>query len=405
MTAVTLSVAQAQGVMPPADVGIAATTLHVTTLDDVEAFDGLREEWNALLRASASETIFLTWEWMRAWWSHLSSGYQLRILTVRRGSELLAIAPLCSEGRTALGALRLSFLGTGRVGSDYLDVIADRKDEGEVVTALAAHLLEMGATLDLRQVRITSSTASRLTRELRRLRCPVRARRTHRCPFVDLGHDSFAAYLATLSSQHRANFQRKRRKLEGQHGFRFESVTTESRRRDLLPVLFELHRLRWTDRGGSDGLSGSAILEFHEDWSRLALARGWLRLFVLWLGETPAAALYGFRYGRVFSFYQSGFDPQFANLSVGVVAMGLSIQSALEDGASEFDLLHGQESYKFDWARGVRRLGRIQVFPRGPLGRLACAGSSLAQRARRAVRRLDERKGVRLVSTRAGGPA
>lgn len=403
----TAAILPAPGVIlvPPAAPSVAAPALRVATLVDLIAFEGLREEWNTLLSASASDTVFLTWEWMRAWWAHLSVGSQLAILTVRRGAELLAIAPLCSQGKSLLGALQLSFLGTGRVGSDYLDVIMRPKDEGEVVPALAKRLVEMGATLDLRQVRITSSTASRLARELRRLRCPVQARRTHRCPYIDLGLGSFAAYLATLSSQHRANFQRKRRKLESQHGLRFESVTSESRRRDLLPVLFELHRLRWRERGGSDGLAGPGILEFHEDWSRLALARGWLRLFVLWLGETPAAALYGFRYGRVFSFYQSGFDPRFANLSVGVVAMGLSIQSAIEDGASEFDLLHGQESYKFDWAKGVRRLGRIQVFPVGPLGRVAWAASSLAQGARRAAHRLDGRARARLVSAHAGGPA
>jgi len=389
----------------PAVASVSASTPQVVTVADLTAFDGLRGEWNALLRASDSDTIFLTWEWMRAWWSHLSAGCQLTILTVRRGSELLAIAPLCSQGRTVLGALQVSFLGTGRVGSDYLDVIVHPKDEAAVVPALATRLVEMGAALDLRQVRITSSTARRLAREMRRLRCPVRALRTHRCPYIDLGPGSFGAYLATLSSQHRANFQRKRRKLESQDGFRFECVTSESRRRDLLPVLFELHRLRWRDRGGSDGLSGPGILEFHEDWSRLALARGWLRLFVLWLAETPVAALYGFRYGRVFSFYQSGFDPRFANLSVGVVAMGLSIQSAIEDGASEFDLLHGQEAYKFDWARGVRRLGRIQVFPAGPLGRLAWAGAGFADRARSFARRLNGRRRARPVSTHAGDAA
>lgn len=380
------------------------TALRVATLADAAAFDGLREEWNDLLRSSAADTVFLTWEWMRAWWAHLSFGRVLAILTVRRGGQLLAIAPLCSQGKGVLGALRLSFLGAGRVGSDYLDVIVRPEDEGPVVRELAAHLVGMGASLDLGQVRITSSTAGRLARELRGLRCLVRARRTHRCPYIDLGPASFSAYLATLSAQHRSNFLRKRRKLES-HGLRFESVTAEARRRDLLPVLFELHRLRWSERGGSDGLAGPGILEFHEEWSRLALERGWLRLFVLWLGEAPAAALYGFRYGRVFSFYQSGFDPRFANLSVGVVTMGLSIQSAIEDGASEFDLLHGQESYKFDWARGVRRLGRLQVFPAGPMGRLAWAGASLVEGTRRAARRFNAGGRAHRASVREGSSA
>ncbi len=401
------SVAFAPGVTLdlPLAASLASSALRVDTVVDAGAFEALREEWDALLRATPSDTVFLTFEWMSTWWSHLSGERKLAILTVRRGGELLAIAPLCSEGMSALGAVRLSFLGTGRVGSDYLDVIVRPKDEGEVIPRLAAHLVSMDATLDLRQVRIMSSASSRLARDLRGLGCPVEARRTHRCPYIDLGAGSFAAYLDTVGAQHRYNFHRKLRKLESQHGLRFECVSSESRRRDLLPVLFELHRRRWSERGGSDGLAGPGILEFHEDWSRLALARGWLRLFVLWLGESPAAALYGFRYGRVFSFYQSGFDPRFASLSVGTVAMGLSIREAIEEGASEFDLLHGEEAYKFDWAKGVRRLGRIRVFPRGPLGRLAWAGASVVEKTRTVAHRLHGGVRARLASTRPGGSA
>jgi CelD/BcsL family acetyltransferase involved in cellulose biosynthesis len=158
-------------------------------------------------------------------------------------------------------------------------------------------------------------------------------------------------------------------------------VTTESRRRELLPVLFELHRKRWSERGGSDGLFGPGLPEFHEEASRLALERGWLRLCVLWLGETPAAALYGFRYGAVFSFYQCGFDPRFAKLGVGLVALGLAIRSAVLEGAGEFDLLHGEEPYKFHWAKRTRALVGCRRSRGARWG--ACPGARRARSMRR----------------------
>jgi len=55
----------------------------------------------------------------------------------------------------------------------------------------------------------------------------------------------------------------------------------------------------------------------------LALARDWLRLFVLRFDGKPAASLYGFRYNGVFYFYQSGFDPVYGKHSVGLVTMAL----------------------------------------------------------------------------------
>lgn len=382
---------------------VAQAALRVETMDDSARFATLRESWNELLESSPSDTVFLTWEWLHTWWKHLSASSKLHIISVRRGGEILAIAPFVSRGTSLLGAPRVSFIGTGRVGSDYLDILVRHGAAAEAIPKLSAHFVQTGAQLDLAQVRITSDAGRLLARDLRLAGCLVRAKRTHRCPYIDLGGATFDSYLGSLGSEHRYNFQRKLRKLETAHAMRFEPVLSEARRRELLPVLFELHRLRWSERGGSDGLSGEGIPEFHDEWSRLALERGWLRLFVLWLKDAPAAAFYGFRYGRVFSFYQSGLDPRFSKLSVGLVTMGLAIRSAIDEGAAEFDFLHGEESYKSHWAKQTRRLCRVSVYPRGPLGYLARAGASARDSARRLAHRLPSGRGSRVTAQSRGG--
>ncbi len=387
----------------PVSLAVVEPGLRVDTIDDPARFAALRDPWNELLESSSSNTVFLTWEWLSTWCAHLSAGTKLHVITVRRGSQILAIAPFVSRGTSLLGALRLSFIGTGRVGSDYLDILVRHGAAAEAIAKLSAHLVQTDAQLDLAQVRVTASAARLLARDLRLSGGLVGATRTHRCPYIDLKGLTFDSYLASLGSEHRYNFQRKLRKLETAHAMRFEPVDSEARRRELLPVLFELHRLRWSERGGSDGLSGEGIRGFHEEWSRLALSRGWLRFFILWLKDTPAAAFYGFRYGRVFSFYQSGFDPRFSKLSVGLVTMGLAIRSALDEGAAEFDLLHGEESYKLHWAKRSRRLFRLSVFPGGGLGHLARAGASARESARRLMRRLPARLVSRLTAQRRGG--
>ncbi len=382
---------------------VAQAALRVETIDDAARFATLRDPWNELLESSPSDTVFLTWEWLHSWWKHLSGAAKLHVISISRGSQILAIAPFVSRGTSLLGAPRLSFIGTGRVGSDYLDILVRHGAAGDAIPKLSAHLIQMGAQLDLAQVRITSSAGRLLARELLSAGCAVRARRTHRCPYIDLSGATFDSYLGGLGSEHRYNFQRKLRKLETNHAMRFERVDSEARRREVLPVLFELHRLRWSERGGSDGLAGEGIPQFHEEWSRLALERGWLRLFVLWVKDAPAAALYGFRYGGVFSFYQSGFDPRFSKQSVGLVTMGLAIRSALDEGASEFDFLHGEEAYKFHWATQSRRLCRVSVFPKGPLGHLARAGASARDSLRRLAHRLPSGLVSRIAARKEGG--
>jgi len=133
-------------------------------------------------------------------------------------------------------------------------------------------------------------------------------------------------------------------------------------------------------------------VSFHEDVTRLACARGWLRLFTLSLDDEPVAALYGFCYGRVFYFYQSGFDPAYAKFSTGLVTMGLVIKSALEEGAEEFDMLQGLETYKERWADQSRPLGRLECYPPNARGLIYRRAMELSRAARRAARRVLPRK-------------
>src|SRR5439155_13839356 len=111
-------------------------TLWIETIEDAAGFARLRQEWNELLEASAANCLFLTWEWLFTWWTHLADGRRPFIITVRDGRELVAIAPLVVRPPkpTRLAPFRaLEFLGMANVGSDYLDIIVRQGKEQEAV--------------------------------------------------------------------------------------------------------------------------------------------------------------------------------------------------------------------------------------------------------------------------------
>lgn len=350
--------------------------LSVERIEDAAHFATLQAEWNELLAASTSDCLFLTWEWLFTWWKHLREDRRLHILAVRRDRELAAIAPLALRPhrlRRLLPFSALEFLGTGSVGSDYLDIPV-RGGERDALPALARGLADCKFMLELSQVERVTAHANALALELKQYGWIPLRMTTNFCPFIRLAGHSWESYLGSLGSAHRYNFRRRLKNLTQQFDLRFEQVHSEEQRREAAPLLVALHRRRWRERGGSDALHTSALVAFHEELSQLALARGWLRLYVLRLDGRPAAALYGFRYNGVFYFYQSGFDPDFSKYSVGLVAMGLSIKSAIEEGARDYDMLHGEEQYKFLWAQDERELVRLELYPprvRGALYRQA----------------------------------
>ena len=375
---------------------------------DASRFAALRAEWNALLQQSDADCVFLTWEWLHTWVRHLLGGRRLAILAVRRDNELIALAPFAVRApqfKRLVPYPAFEFLGSGTAGSDYLDIIVRRGDEWAGLSALREEIRRAGIPVELGQLPCERSQAARLAAVLAQEGWHGQAESVHVCPFIDLSGHTWESYLATLGADHRYNFNRRLKNLHRRFDVRFEAACAETQRAEALRLLVALHEMRWRDRGEpSDAFHTPGHIAFHEEFTRLALELGWLRLFVLRLDGVPVSALYGFRYGRTLSFYQSGFDPGYGRYSVGLVTMGLAIRKAIEEGAGEYDLLHGAEAYKWHWAREARALERRELFPAGARGALWARVSRLARGTRRMARRvLPEGLAERLAAPAAVG--
>jgi CelD/BcsL family acetyltransferase involved in cellulose biosynthesis len=366
----------------------AARTATITTavLDTDEAFAALRQEWDELLHASANGCFFLSWQWLHTWWKHLAEDRRLHIITARCEGKLVAIAPLTIRPSRYLRLLPfpvLEFLGSGNVGSDYLGILVRKGYEDGAVRAIAALLTDHEQVLELSQVERTNPPVTALALQLRQLGWRMHCTTTSFCPYIDFSDQTWDSYLAGLSSAHRANFRRRYKKLQARFDVRLELVESEHQRGEALRILIDLHLRRWGSRGGSDALHSEELVAFHEDFSKQALQQDQLRLYVLWLDNVAVAALYGFVVNGAFYFYQSGFDMNYREHSVGLVIMGLVIQDAFDQGLREFDFLHGEEAYKYLWAGAERELVRFYFFPPHARGSLYSQFLRLRQRIKR----------------------
>jgi CelD/BcsL family acetyltransferase involved in cellulose biosynthesis len=362
--------------------------LQLETIGDVHAFERLAPEWSALLADCEADGLFLTWEWMFTWWKHLAGDCKLQITTLRKDGRLIAIAPLALRPASVQQlppVAALQFLGSGVAGSDYLDLIVRRGHEAEAVRVLAERMGGAGRALALMRMRPTGPGAT-LVERMQQQGWHTWQGPSEVCPFVSLRGQSFETYLASLGSEHRYAFRRKLGRIERRYTCSFDLVRSEPERKDALATLFALHELRWNPRGEPGAFSTPALRDFHDEVSRLALAAGWLRLWVLRLDGKPVAALYGFLRQGTFYFYQAGFDPAFARDSVGLVMLGVAVRGAMEDGAEELDLLHGTERYKAHWANATRELVRFELHAPGTLGFLEREATAWTRKARRLTR-------------------
>jgi CelD/BcsL family acetyltransferase involved in cellulose biosynthesis len=346
---------------PPITDAIAndAREIRATRVDSESRFTELRSAWDSLLQSSESASPFLTWEWLHPWWRHLSGSSRLRMLTAHAGGRLIAVAPF----RLGKGVARLpclDLLGTGEAGSDYLDVITRSGFEAEGLDAIERFIVAQNMAVRLTHLSSCAAAIS-LANRLERRRWIQATTPGGTCPYIPLSGHTWDSYLATLGASHRANVRRRLRALEQKFDVQFDQVSADDDRRDALERLTQYHGRRFAARGSA--FRTASLRAFHDEATQRFLDRGWLRMFVLRLNGALAAVMYGVLYNGTFYFYQHGFDDSYQQHSIGLVLMALSIRTAIEQGAAEFDMLWGTEPYKFLWARHVRELRNLYLFP------------------------------------------
>lgn len=331
----------------------------------VQAFDALRKEWNHVLSASDSPSVFGSWEWQSAWWRCFGSG-KLSVLAFRgRNGDLAGIAPLYLS-RDTFGGLplrTLRLLGDGSGDGDDLTVLARRGAETAVASALLRHLKTQRGwdLLCLRPVPEGSGTRTRLIRLARAGGWATRTE-TLGCAHTPLP-DSWDEYLGRLRPRFRSRLRAATRWLAETPGARVEEIRRATDLDSGLEQLFDLHSRRWQAAGESGVFDDSRRRAFFHEFGFEALRRGWLRLYALRLDDRTLAMQIGYAYDNQFLQIQEGFDPDSEHPSLGVVLRAEVMRRCIDEGLQGYDNLLGTPPHKMRWGAVARPVHRLLLSP------------------------------------------
>lgn len=329
------------------------TRVQVTKFYTWEEIQSLQPSWNELLAESSAPTIFLTWEWLRSWWSIHHDGKQLVLLACLDGDDrVVGLAPLYQTRGQAWWEARLRVLrlvGDGSGDSDNLDFIVRPGWETAVVRAwvdwLRRHRSEWDL-VELNTVPAESRVAASLLRELGEHGWKLWRQEGPRL-VIPLPSD-WDTYLRSLSHNMRSAIVAKLRRLERHYSVRLRRCETQAELPACLETLFRLHRQRWELRG-EQGTLHEERQRFYAEMARHLLGRGWLDFWFLDLDGRPVATELGFRYGDTHYFLQGGFDPAYSAQSAGFVLTSLILRELIRQGVRRYDFLAGEEPHKQRW--------------------------------------------------------
>ena len=99
----------------------------------------------------------------------------------------------------------------------------------------------------------------------------------------------------------------------------------------------------------------------------------------------PNEVIWCVRSGDSVAFYKTGYDKDWSKYGPGRRIMARAIKGAIDEGATEFDFLRGDEPYKREWGTELRHDFVIRR-PTGARGRALWTGGAILSLIRRPLR-------------------
>jgi len=310
------------------------------------------QAWNDLVRSGSTDVLFLTFEYQKCWWEVFGRG-QLLLIAAFRHEQLLAIAPLFTDGAM------IYFVGSG--GSDYLDFIGLMNGEllrgmmrlaGEQVSGLLGfrfyHLPENSDTQDL-----LASVASYNELELYE-------EQSWPCPRLEVSRCPEHALDATRKKsllRHQAWFDGSGEiKVEHMH----EAVAISPH----LDEFFDQHIRRWAATDYPSLFLDPDQQLFYQRLCEALTPNGWLRFTRIIHQGRSIAYHFGFNYCGSFLWYKPSFEITLAKHGPGEVLIRHLILRAIEEEAHTFDFGLGDEAFKQRFATNSIRVNDYGLYPK-----------------------------------------
>ncbi len=298
----------------------------------------LEPEWREILPRCSLRNVFASPVWLRSWWEEFSGERELMLLSVRREGNLVAVVPLMRDG------VRLTFAGDSAV-CDYMDLIATPGSHADLLTALLRSLgEEPWEKLALWAVPEGSATLAALPIVCTSLGLAFEVEVEDVCPQIELPN-SWDEYLSRLGKKDRHELRRKLRRLPqgGEPDLEVLEVADE-----VEAALDDFLRMHTASRAEKAAFMIGGVEPFFRRIVSALAQEGLVEMVFLRLGGVRVAGVLCFRSEDEVLLYNSGYDPAYGGLSVGLLSKALALQKAIENGCKRFDFLRGAEPYKYD---------------------------------------------------------
>ena len=300
-----------------------------------QSLDSLESSWIDLRHKLKWDSVFVLPRWLKVWWRVFREGFESYLFEVKQDKNIIGIVPLMVK------ASKASFIGSADV-CDYMDFVVAPGKERAFFTALLDKLRHDGISeLHLESLRHDSTVMTCLVDLAKDKGYQVTVTEDNVSLDLDLP-STWEEYLKTLSPKQRRETGRRFRRLEEEGDINYRIV--EEADPGVLDIFFKLMRVSREDKAA---FMTARMESFFRSLADTMAEAKLLRFGILEISGKPVAAVMSFDYNNKVYLYNSGYDPEYGYLSVGLLSKLLSIKDSIERGRKVYDFLKGSEEYKY----------------------------------------------------------
>ncbi len=325
-------------------------TVSARLVSDLAGLEQIAAEWDVL--AQINKRPLQAPAWLLGWLRHLApKSAQPRAVAVHAEGELVGLAPFYVNSSSG-GRLDYRLMGDALPRSSPL-VRPGFERDAAIAIGEVLHQAKPRPDVIALEGEPSNSSWGCLLRDHwpGSIRPPTRRYLVKDSPTLDLGAESFDAWLAGKSSNFRGQMRRIRRD--------FVQAGGSARISDLdtleadIDAFMRLHSTRWEGRGTSSIAARSAQMRaIFGDVGRAHTESLRFRLWMLEIEGEPISAQLFVEAGGEVVYMNGGWDERFAKLKPAILGILYAVEDSFARREERIDLGPGGQPYKLRFADG-----------------------------------------------------
>ncbi len=331
-----------------------------------EIFETLSEDWDSLISADRSSTVFQSFRWVCHMWKMVKSPHTKLCLVTLYGPDdhLRAIAPLYIESSLFPIRVRtLKFIGQGP--SDYIDVIVSHRENEESALRTVGEWMQKGEE-DFDVIDFSDLPEDSRIIRYQDLLFPDGSFRTkevgwhEECFYIPVDQ-SWEDYIRGLSGSFRRQTGRYRRRLEEEHDLEVVVDDGSVDPGKSISALMSLHQLRQESKYERGLFCSEERRSRFTALFREMIAAGELKIISFAIDGAARVALACFEHRSVVCLYSIGSDvgAAYRKYGIGKLILFVALENAFQQGARLVDFTRGGEAYKTRFTSHSKTNSRI----------------------------------------------